>query len=461
MKPVHLVWHRADLRLHDQPALQGARQEAKQSGGIVLPVVIIDQNIFARTDLTARRKAWFLGNARALREGYRETGSDLLVREGEPAEVFRELLGELEKHGLGAASLHLGRNFTPYAAKRDAQVRKVLEGAGVAVVPCPGQYIHEPGEVLTDMGGRYGVYSPFRRKWDSMKPPEPFGKPRQLSGVPEKMKRGEIPVMNSDIELPPAGEEAALRQLKEFIKRYEEDYEKARNLPGQEHSCSRLSMYFTIGVLSPRLAAFHAGTQKWRAELAWRDFLADILERCPEGAEEEYDLKWRGFPWRDTETEFETWKRGETGYPWVDAGMRELRATGFMHNRVRMACASFLTKHLLIDWRLGEEYFRSQLLDADRAQNVGNWQWCAGCGVDPAPYFRIFNPVSQGEKFDPTGEYVRRWVPELAGVPDRFVHCPWQAGLLKTDYPEPVVELGFGRDRFLETAKAFLGKRSP
>lgn len=457
MKTAHLVWHRAELRTHDHPALRTALDEVTNTGGFVLPVVILDRHIFVRPDLTPRRRAWFVENVRALREKYRELGADLIVRQGDPVAEFQKLAVDVAESGFALATLDYIRNFTPYAGERDRAVTEALKELGLVVRSHPGQYTCEPGQVLTNDGGRYGVYSPYRRKWSLTEVDAPAPRPKQLPSIPHGIQRGDLPRSESDIPLPETGEDAALRQLHHFQQHLERDYETTRDQPWRENSTSRTSWYYALGVLSPRLAARHAGTEKWRAELTWRDFLTDVLDRCPHTLTEEYDSRWRGFPWREDKEEFELWQQGRTGYPIVDAGMRELNATGFMHNRVRMICASFLTKHLLIDWRWGEAYFHSQLLDGDRAQNVGNWQWCAGCGVDAAPYFRVFNPVSQGQKFDPRGEYVKRWVPELGSLPEKLVHKPWEAGLLKADYPEPAVELELGRDRFLSEAKRFLG----
>jgi deoxyribodipyrimidine photo-lyase len=205
-------------------------------------------------------------------------------------------------------------------------------------------------------------------------------------------------------------------------------------------------MYFNIGALGPRVAVHRARDAKWRSELAWWDFNAEILDRQPEGATLEYKVAWRGFPWRHDDEEIGRWEEGMTGFPMVDAGMRELRATGFMHNRARLVTASFLTKHLLIDWRAGESIFRGLLLCGDSAQNIGNWQWVAGCGYDASPYFRVLNPVSQGEKFDPEGDYVRRWVPELAGLPGKA--STGRGGRLASrGYPPPMIDLDAVRER--------------
>ncbi len=454
--PLHLVWHRAELRVHDHPALHHALELAAKDGGIVVPLVIIDPEIFERPDLTPRRQAHFLENVRALREKYRSLGADLIVRQGRPPQVLERFTKE---HAFQSA--HFVKTYTPYAKERDAKCREILENAGAIVHSHGGQYTHEPGEVVSETGGRYGVFGAYRRKWATLPKPEIFAAPNTMKAIPEAIQSGEIRHVQSDVPLLEPGEDAALGRLAWFLKNGEAIYERTRNEPGLEDATSKLSIYFNLGVLSPRLAFSHAKTEKWRFELTWWDFYADVLDRNPESAQTETKPDWQGFPWRDgqdkdSKADLEAWKRGATGYPLVDAGMRELLATGFMHNRVRMVAASFLTKHLLIDWRIGEAYFRGQLLCGDRSQNVGNWQWVAGCGVDPAPYFRVFNPTAQGQKFDPNGDYVRRFVPQLKDVDKKFIYEPWTMKTPPVDYPAPIIELKAGRDRFLETAKTFL-----
>lgn len=443
---MHLVWHRAELRTHDQPALAAAAR----SGEGVLPVVVIDPVIFDRPTTTPRRQAWFLENVRKLRESYRALGSDLIVREGVPHEVLGKLAAE---HKVTHA--HYVKNHTPYAKERDEQADRALGKAGVEVKRYPGQYTREPGELRTGSGGHYTVFGPYSKKWLAGPFPELAETPKELPPVPKKIARGEIRRVDPGIELPEPGEAAALKRLDGFLKEGEAGYEEARNFPARQPSTSLLSMYFNIGALGPRLAVHRSKNLKWRTELAWWDFNAEILDHQPEGATLEYKAAWRKFPWRDDAEEARRWEEGRTGYPMVDAGMRQLRSTGFMHNRARLITASFLTRHLLIDWRVGEAVFRGLLLCGDSAQNIGNWQWVAGSGYDASPYFRILNPVTQGERFDPEGDYVREWVPELAQLRGKAIHQPWKARK-KLDYPERMVDLGFGRDRFKKVAKAFL-----
>lgn len=450
---MQLVWHRGELRTHDNPALAAA----VDAGGSVAPVVVIDPAIFARAETTPRRQAWFLENVRALRESYRALGSDLLVREGEAGVELVRLARDLK-----ADRVHAIRNYTPYAKRRDADAAANLQTAGVALEMHDGQYTHPPGKLTTNAGGRYGVFGPYVKKWVTLPKPEPAPTPKRLPAIPGKVARGTIARVDPGIDLPEPGEAAAIARLDAFLAEAEADYKVARNFPARKPGTSLLSMYFNIGALSPREAVRRARDDKWRSELAWWDFNAEVLDRQPEGVDLEYKAAWRGFPWRTDRSEAGRWTEGQTGYPMVDAGMRELLATGFMHNRARLIVASFCSKHLLIDWRVGESIFRGLLLCGDRAQNVGNWQWVAGCGYDASPYFRVFNPVSQGEKFDPKGDYVRRWVLELAHLPGKAIHRPWDARTVPAAYPARMIGLDEGRDRFLEAARSFLkGKKKP
>jgi len=458
---MQLVWHRTELRTHDHPALHHAVERAQASGEAILPLVIIDPAIFERPDLSPRRQAWFLENVRALRESYLKLGADLIVREGEPAQVLADLARELKSTPHAISHAHFIRNYTPYAKDRDARATQALQAAGVEVHSHPGQYTHEPGSVLTNEGGRYNVFGPFRKKWETLEAPETFEAPDKLLNIPKTIERGKIPTVKPGIELPQAGEAAALERLDWFVHNAEADYARTRNEPAREGATSKLSYYFNIGALSPRVAMQRASTDKWKFELTWWDFFADVLDKHPESATEEARADWRGFPWRQDDAFVAAWSAGQTGYPYIDAGMRELQATGFMHNNVRMSVASFFCKQGMVDWRVGEEIFRGLLLCGDRAQNVGNWQWVAGCGISAAAYFRITNPTSQGQRRDAAGDYVRRWIPELQDVPDQFVHCPWEMPSPPKNYAARILDHNQARDRFKNTAKEFLASKKP
>ena len=346
---MHIVWHRTELRTHDQPALFHAAQMAHESGELILPIVIIDPKIFNRADLTARRQAWFLENTRALRESYRKLGSDLVVREGEPHRVLDELIAEFASGKNAVTHLHFVKNYTPYAKARDEKVRGAMEKSGVRVLEYGGQYTHEPGEVLNESGNPYSVFAAFRRKWSTLDKPQLLDAPTKMAPIP-KTNIGEIRKVECDIKLPDFGEEAALQRLDWFLGNPEKMYERTRARPDLEDATSKLSYRFNIGTLSPRLAQHRATTYKWKFELTWWDFFASVMDAMPESAHLESQKTWRGFPWREGEkTEIERWTNGQTGYPLIDAGMRELQQTGFMHNRVRMACADFFSRHMMTD----------------------------------------------------------------------------------------------------------------
>lgn len=453
---MHIIWHRTELRTHDQPALHHAAKMAAESGETLLPIVIIDPKIFGRQDLTLRRQAWFLENTRALRESYRKLGSDLIVREGEPFQVLDELCEDANKKDK-ATHLHFVRNYTPYAKERDRKVRETLEKRAVRVLDYAGQYTHEPGEVLNEQGNPYSVFAAFRKKWATLEKPELFESPAKLPSLP-KTAIGEIRKVECDIKLPDFGEEAALQRLDWFLGEPEKVYDRTRSRPDLEDATSKLSYRFNIGTLSPRLAQHRATTYKWKFELTWWDFFASVMDAMPESAHEESNKTWRGFPWREgTSEEIERWTNGQTGYPLIDAGMRELQATGFMHNRVRMACADFFSRHMMIDWRQGEEIFRGLLLCGDRAQNVGNWQWVAGCGLSARAYFRVSNPLTLSKTADPEALYIKRWIPELRDVANDDIF----AGISSTrngGYPAPMLDTKQTRVRFIEASKAHLAK---
>ncbi|MBS3934346.1 MAG: deoxyribodipyrimidine photo-lyase [Truepera sp.] len=428
-----IVWHRGDLRLHDHPALTAALAE-----GTPLPLLILDEQLLARADLTPRRQAWFVQNAEALRQQYRRLGSELVVRRGRPEHLLPELA-----QSWGVRAVHFLPSHTPYGLQRDRQVAAALRTVGIRAKAHDGRYLHRPGTLRTDGGEPYRVYTPFMKRLRLLPRAAPLAAPERLPPLPVGLPPGELPELKSDIPLPEAGEAAALAQLQTFISQHLQRYHQNRNFPAKPGT-SRLSPYLTLGVLSARLAYHLAelaggeGAQVWQNELIWREFQAHLLASYPDTLESPLNPRWQGFPWRDEAEALAAWRAGQTGYPLVDAGMLELAATGYMHNRVRMVTASFLTKHLLIDWRQGERIFRALLLDGDTAQNVGNWQWTAGCGADAAPYFRVFNPLLQAAKFDPDGDYIRRWCFE-PGLP-------------------PMIDQAAARARYLEVAQAHLSR---
>jgi len=400
-----VVWHRADLRLHDNAAVTVAL-----GAGPTVGVVILDSNILAKT--SDRRRAWFIANVRALRANYESRGGRLYVRDGMPWEELPRFCQEI-----GAERVHAVRNYTPYARHRDEKTRSALS---IPFLGHDGQYVHEPGTLRRDDGVGYRVYTPYAKRWWKAGLPAVDDAAPRFPSVTLQSALGELPDVTSDISLPPAGEAAARKRLESFCRKDLRQYHVARDrLDGR--GSSGLSIYLNIGVLSPRLAAQRVlraggeGAEKWVAELAWRDFLADLLWQHPKMTTHPLDPRWERFTWSKDRAAFQAWRDGRTGVPLIDAAMRQLRETGTMSNRARMVVAQSACKLLLLDWTWCERAFKEWLLDGDTAQNVGSWQWAAGLGVDAAPYFRVFNPVSQGEQHDPDGAWVARWVPESNG----------------------------------------------
>jgi deoxyribodipyrimidine photo-lyase len=439
MKPrVAIFWFRRDLRLTDNAGLY----HALRSGGPVLPLFIFDRNILDGLENRADRRVEFIHAGLVhLQRQLVGLGSSLEVRDGRPVEIWRQLLVEFQIDGVWTNS-----DYEPYAIERDEAVRGALAGQGVPLHSFKDQVIFDKDEVVKQNGEPYTVFTPYSRKW-RMKLNEFFLSSYPMSGYWRNF------LSRPATAVPSLGELGFVRTGGPFpradpgpdvLRRYAE----LRDLPAVVGT-SHLGVHLRHGTVSIRELARRAFVESdaYLSELIWRDFFQMILWHFPAvGKGRAFKPVYDRIRWRNNEAEFDRWCKGQTGYPLVDAGMRELNATGFMHNRVRMVTASFLAKHLLVDWRWGEAYFAEKLLDFDLAANNGNWQWAAGCGCDAAPYFRIFNPVVQAERYDPQGLYIRRWIPELAGP----------AGSGK--YPEPIVEHGMARKRALETyARALKG----
>ncbi|MEZ0322125.1 MAG: deoxyribodipyrimidine photo-lyase [Thermus sp.] len=416
---MRLVWHRGDLRLHDHPALLKALEE----GGVVGLVVLDPNNL----NTTPRRRAWFLANVQALREAYQKRGGSLWVLQGYPWEKVPEAAKALK-----AQAVYALKAYTPYGRHRDERVREAL--------PVPLHLLPAPHLIPPDLPRAYRVYTPFRRNFQGVAPPLPA--PEVLPKAPEE---GEIPREASDVPLPKPGEEAALAGLEAFLETKLAHYAEARDRLDGEGG-SRLSPYFTLGVLSPRLAAWEAlkqggeGARKWVDELLWRDFSYHLLYHFPRMRERALDPRWEALPWNGDEEVFRAWWEGRTGVPLVDAAMRELRTTGFLSNRARMCVAQFAVKYLLLPWRKAEAAFKGLLLDGDTPQNLQGWQWAGGLGVDAAPYFRVFNLVAQGERHDPGRAWLRRFAPEYASYEPK----------------DPVVDLEAAKRRYLALAQGLL-----
>jgi deoxyribodipyrimidine photo-lyase len=465
LAPYGLHWFRRDLRVAGNPALGWS---AAEHGGRVLGLFCVDARLLARPDFSVDRFAFFLATLRALRDELRALGGDLLVLDEGPEAAFGALMAALDRAGVARpATVSWNRDYEPFARTRDAAISKLLvERLGVAVHTERDHLILEPEEMRF-----FQVYSPFARRWierldepeiraridgqqrglaylaklargahapDSMRAP-PFrltwrtlfgdGPPpvdKLESFSDENARRVRVPI-------PPAGSVAALARLRRFTPRLAE-YKGARDLPSLDGT-SRLSMYFKNGSLTPAQviaaleiadATFAEGTSRsaFLREIVWREFYYHVLWHRPDVEAQAFLPQFRKLRWQNREDWFEAWKAGRTGYPLVDAGMRQLAETGWMHNRVRMVVASFLTKDLLIDWRWGERYFMDRLLDGDLAPNNGGWQWAASTGCDPQPYFRIFNPTLQSQKFDPDGTYLRSYLPERKDDDRKAIHLP-------------------------------------
>ena len=444
-----LVWFRRDLRLGDNPAWSAATR----TGAEVIPLFIVDPNLWER--VSAPRRALMAANLRALDSSLAAHGGRLHVVRGRPEDVLPDMTDRLN-----VGHIHWNADYTPYARRRDDHLRTV-----VSATEHHGQVVHAPGSILTNDGGRYRVFTPFYRRWDQ----QPILPTPSADSVAVTSDPG-VGVPPTDDAPDCAGEDAALERLELFAQRVDA-YPDERDRPDLD-TTSRLSIDLKFGTIGPRtiierIGAHTPGREAFVRQLAWRDFYADLLDAAPASVDQALRPDYRSIDWEDDADGFEAWKTGRTGFPIVDAGMRQLLAEGWMHNRVRMITASFLVKDLLIDWRLGERHFRHRLLDADVASNVGNWQWAAGTGADAAPYFRIFNPVTQSRKFDPDGDYIRRWVPELEEVAAAHIHAPWEApplelavaGVVLGDtYPDPIVDHAFARERALARYQRGLGR---
>ncbi|MFZ5918922.1 MAG: cryptochrome/photolyase family protein [Chloroflexota bacterium] len=459
-----LWWLRRDLRLTDNPALAAALASADR----VVPAFILDPALLDSPYVGEKRLAFLLAGLRQLDADLRARGSRLVVRRGDPQVELAALMYESNAEAILAEE-----DFSPYARNRDAQMaeRLPLRLTG-------GLTVHPPDAVLKADGAPYTVYTPFSRAWKALplpSRPNLVAAPERLPPVPDllDLPTYQLPNLPSAALFPP-GEAEAQRRLQAFVDGDDPPiyhYAERRNRLDLDGT-SQLSPYLRFGMLSARQAVAAAANaiaaapeaqarhsaETWLNELIWREFYVSILHHLPEVRQRSFRADLRGITWQNDELAFAAWRQGRTGYPVIDAAMRGLVETGWMHNRARMIVASFLIKDLLIDWRRGERFFMQHLVDGDPAANNGGWQWTAGSGADAAPYFRVFNPVLQGQKFDPHGTFVRRWLPELARVPDRFIHAPWQMPgdvqrqadcIIGQDYPAPIVEHAWARERAL------------
>ncbi len=449
-----ILWFRRDLRLHDNPALIAAAD-----GRPIVPLFILDDEAPGMRRLGGASRWWLHHSLAALAAGLERRGIKLLLRRGPAAKILAEIAAET-----GARSIFAGSRPEPDAIARDRALISTLRQLGVTLTLVADSLLFSPKRLTTGAGEPFKVFSPFWRAALALgDPPAPSGVPDLAPGpacrgddLDDWRLRPSTPDWAGGLRAAwQPGEEAARERLARFVDRGLGDYGRLRDLPAVDGT-SRLSPHLAWGEISPR-QVWHAvrgredgsGAAKFLSEVGWREFSYHLLLASPGLAEANWRADFDRFPWVEDKATFRAWRRGETGYPMVDAGMRELRATGYMHNRVRMIAGSFLVKHLLTDWRRGEAWFWDNLVDADHANNAASWQWVAGSGADAAPYFRIFNPVLQGERYDPDGTYVRRWLPELGDLPATAIHKPWTLAKPPRDYPAPIVDHQLARDRAL------------
>jgi deoxyribodipyrimidine photo-lyase len=472
-----IVWFRQDLRLTDNPALDAAVSENCD----VLPVYILDDENAADWQPGAASRWWLHQSLSKLDESLQ--GKLLLLR-GDAGALLPQLAADF-----GARAVFWNRQYEPWAIQRDTKLKKTLQDNSITVRSFNGSLLFDPPNTNKADGTPYRVFTPFYRRGcleNGILPRRPLSAPDSI-----RLYSANAGVSLDELELMPEinwyeaidaswepGESGAQARLSAFLSDGIENYKDGRNRPDQSF-VSRLSPHLHFGEISPNQAWYavddsgsgqdlDADEDCFLSELGWREFSYNLLYNQPQLPSENLQRKFDRFPWREDDEALQKWQRGLTGYPIVDAGMRELWRTGYMHNRLRMIVGSFLVKNLMLHWHHGERWFWDTLLDADLASNSASWQWIAGCGADAAPYFRIFNPVTQGQKFDPDGKYVRHYVPELADMPDKFIHRPWEASadildeagvVLGETYPAPIVDLKSSRERALAAFKS-LGSSS-
>jgi len=474
-----VCWLRRDLRMADNGALAEALGAARASGRRVLGVFVFDTDILdALPDRDDRRVSFLVESVVAMDRRLRAAGGGLMVLHGSARAEIPRLVARL-----GPVPVFASRDHEPAGAARDAAVGRELSAMGGALRLGDDLAIVPPGELRTGAGGPYRVFTPYFRAWSARVERDPdvlLAERSSLDAAGLLAPSGEDPLepeallarigfRRPAVPGPRGGEEAATARLRAFLAHMER-YGDERDLPGMEGT-SRLSVDLRFGTVSVRelvrraRAAPSPGAAKWIAEIAWRDFYQDVLHHFPETVDQPFQARLAKVPWDDPETDpsaasrFDAWKRGATGFPFVDAAMRELAATGWMHNRCRMVVASFLTKDLHIHWKHGERWFARTLVDFELASNVGGWQWAASTGADGQPWFRVFHPVEQGRRWDPHGDWVRRWCPEIAALPERWLHAPWdapEAVLRRADvalgktWPRPIVDHAVERREALE-----------
>jgi deoxyribodipyrimidine photo-lyase len=457
-----LVWFTRDLRVHDNPALRAAVDREDR----VVPVFCFDDRLLSGRHASGPRTQFMLECLADLESELRNRGSRLVIRRGSPESELPALARQIK-----AQRVFVSDDVSPFATRRTERVSRALAGAGAELCVEPGLFVVDrPESIETLNGDPYTVFTPFHRAWKSRPRRELAPAPRELPALPRGLGTGEIPNLSDlglsqTVEDPARGGERAGREaMHAFLRGVVSEYDAGRDDLGGER-CSRLSPYLHFGCISPRELESKlpngVGGEAYERQLCWRDFFARVLLSFPGNARSEYQQRYRGsIRWSHAEKRFDAWREGRTGFPLVDAGMRQLAREGWMHNRARLVVGSFLTKDLGIDWRWGERHFMSLLLDGDEASNNGNWQWIASVGVDPQPVFRrILSPVRQQARFDPQGDYIRRYVQELRNVPDEHLAEPGKmpdpvqrgAGcVIGEDYPAPIVDHAVARREALE-----------
>jgi len=482
MNPDHnvaIVWFRRGIRVRDNHALT----EAVRAARTVVPVFILDPTILTHPTTAPVRVRFLFESLSALDTELQAIGGRLIIRHGKPVEELERL-----RHETGATSLFFGREYEPYGRERDKSVTEAMTKCGVSVTETDDHLLTEPGEVMSKTGTAYTVFTPYKRVWFERAMDAPLPAPTRVQ-LPEGLSSEAIPTLPASVGVSESyggdapevrvrgGEKEGANWLQKFLDACLGGYGTERDFPSHEGT-SRLSAYLRMGVLSPRqvfdavrarrdeLPAKTAdGANTFLTELAWRDFYYQILFHFPHVQNGAFKPAYDAIRWQNDDRLFDAWREGRTGYPIVDAAQRQMNAQGWMHNRARMVTASFLCKDLLCDWRTGERVFMQRLVDGDQASNNGGWQWAAGTGTDAQPFFRIFNPTLQGEKFDADGAYVKRWCPELARIPAKYVHKPWDLTereqdavgcVLGRDYPRPIVDHKTQREKALAIYRATL-----
>ncbi|KAG1668259.1 Deoxyribodipyrimidine photo-lyase [Nymphon striatum] len=464
-----IVWFRNDLRLADNAALLAA----SQSGNPIICIYIFDDTADETTRYGGAQLWWLHHSLHSLRESLAKIGGKLILRRGIPEQIIKDLITETD-----AKTVLWNRRYATQHIERDSKLKSDLKEDGLTVVSYDGALLHEPTKVKTGSGGPYRVYTPFWRAFSGAhEPRDPAPAPQSIMPYNGALKTDTL----SDWALLPTdpdwsggiktewtpGEKGAAKRLDDFLEHPITDYKVGRDFPSQ-HKTSKLSPHLAFGEISPYQIWAQTNAvrpintpdkETFRKEVVWREFAYHLLVNYQDLKNKNYNPKLQQFSLE----KLEKWQKGQTGYPIVDAGMRQLWQTGWMHNRVRMIVGSFLVKHLLIDWREGEKWFWDTLVDADPASNTASWQWIAGCGADAAPYFRVFNPIIQGEKFDTDGDYVKLFCPELKNMPNKYLHKPWEAPadvldkagiVLGKTYPNPIVDHKTARDRALAAYQA-------